>query len=110
MRKIGRGDGRSAENMTMPMHEEPLVGATYENPEGRTFKVTAFDEDEGTLQVMYEDDSTETIDLDAWYDMDLEMIDDGEEDDEDEDLDVEEADDEVDLDDEDDDDLDEDEQ
>jgi len=97
----------------MPMHEEPLVGATYENPEERTFKVTAFDQDEATVTVEYADGSVETLDLDNWYDMDLEMIDDGEEDDEeddeDEDLDSEEADDEDDLD-EDDDDPDEDEQ
>lgn len=94
----------------MPMHEEPVVGATYENPEERTFKVTAFDEDEATVTVEYADGSIETLDLDNWYDMDLEMIDDGEEDDEDDDLDIEEADDEDDLDEDEDDDLDEDEQ
>lgn len=94
----------------MPMHEEPLVGATYENPEERTFKVTAFDQDEATVTVEYADGSVETLDLDNWYDMDLEMTDDGEEDDEDEDLDGEEADDEDDLDEDEDDDLDEDEQ
>lgn len=93
----------------MPMHEEPLVGATYENPEERTFKVTAFDEDEATVTVEYADGSVETLDLDNWYDMDLEMIDDGEEDDED-DLEPEEDDDEVGLDEDEDDDLDEDEQ
>ncbi len=93
----------------MPMHEEPLIGATYENPEERTFKVTAFDQDEATVTVEYADGSVETLDLDNWYDMDLEMIDDGEEDDEDDDLELEEDDDdEVDLDE--DDDLDEDEQ
>ncbi len=92
----------------MPMHEEPLIGATYENPEERTFKVTAFDQDEATVTVEYADGSIETLDLDNWYDMDLEMIDDGEEDDEDDDLELEEDDDEVDLDE--DDDLDEDEQ
>lgn len=94
----------------MPMHEEPVVGATYENPEERAFKVTAFDEDEATVTVEYADGSVETLDLDNWYDMDLEMIDDGEEDDEDDDLDIEEADDEDDLDEDEDDDLDEDEQ
>ncbi len=94
----------------MPMHEEPLVGATYENPEERTFKVTAFDQDEATVTVEYADGSVETLDLDNWYDMDLEMIDDGEEDDEDDDLELEEDDDEVELDEDEDDDLDEDEQ
>ncbi len=90
----------------MPMHEEPSVGATYENPEGRTFKVTAFDEDEATVQVEYADGSIETLDLDNWYDMDLEMIDDGEEADEDEDEEVEveeEEDEDLDLDDDEDD-------
>ena len=87
----------------MPMHEEPLVGATYENPEERTFKVTAFDQDEATVTVEYADGSVETLDLDNWYDMDLEMIDDGEEADEDEEVEVEEEEDEdLDLDDDDD--------
>ncbi|MEK6550478.1 MAG: DUF6763 family protein [Pseudomonadota bacterium] len=85
----------------MPMHEEPQVGATYQNPEGRTFKVTAFDEDETTVQVEYADASVEILDLDNWYDMDLEMIDDGEETDEDEELEDEEEEDDDDLDDDD---------
>lgn len=84
----------------MPMEEEPIVGAVYEDTEGRTFEVVGFDEDEGTVKLTYEDGASEEIDIDAWYEMDLEMI----EVDEDEDDDTDEE-----YEDEDDDDFDEDE-
>ncbi len=75
----------------MPMDAEPLVGATYEDSEGRTFQVVDFDENEATVKLRYEDESVEEIDLDAWYEMDVEMISSPEEEeDEDEDGDYEE--------------------
>lgn len=66
----------------MPMYEEPVVGALYEDREedGRTFEVTAFDENDGTIQVQYGDGTTEEIDLDDWYGMDLEQLESDEED------------------------------
>ncbi len=90
----------------MPMHEEPVVGAFYENLEedGRTFEVLAFDENEGTIEVQYKDGTTGEIDLDDWYGMDLEQL---ESDDEDDDVDDEEVDDDTDEDDDEDEDLDE---
>jgi len=58
----------------MPMDLEPLVGAVYEDSEGRSFQVVGFDENEATVKLRYDDESVEEIDLDAWYEMDLEMI------------------------------------
>ena len=58
----------------MPMHEEPLVGAVYEDGDGKKFEVIAFDENIGTLDVQYVDGTTHEIDLDDWYGMDLEKV------------------------------------
>lgn len=74
----------------MPMEEDPEVGAVYEDAEGKTFEVRAFDENEGTVQLEYADGTLETIDLDAWYELDLTMLEsadeESEEDDTDEDI------------------------
>ncbi|UCH52487.1 MAG: hypothetical protein JSW09_07670 [Pseudomonadota bacterium] len=80
----------------MPMHEDPEVGAVYQDADGKTFEVRAFDENEGTIDVEYPDGSVETIELDAWYEMDLTQVESADEE-EDEDL---EADYDEDLDDE----------
>ena len=58
----------------MPIEEEPIVGAVYENEEGRSFEVISFDEDLGTIEVQYEDETVEEIDLDAWYEMELKRV------------------------------------
>ena len=91
----------------MPMHEEPVVGAFYENLEedGRTFEVTAFDENDGTIEIQYSDGSTDEIDLDDWYGMDLEQLESDEDEDEEDDIDDSDT-----TDDDDDTDLDEDEE
>src|SRR5215210_3408338 len=98
----------------MPIEEEPIVGATYEDEEGRSFAVISFDEDEGTIEVKFEDETVNEIDLDAWYEMELKRIatpkdeDDEEEDDieeedeDDDDFDDDEDDEDDDLDDDDD--------
>lgn len=93
----------------MPMHEEPVVGAFYEDLEedGRTFEVLAFDENDGTIEIQYSDGTTDEIDLDDWYGMDLEQLE-SDEDDEDDADDSDTSDDDTDLDD--DDELDEDEE
>lgn len=66
----------------MPMYEEPVVGAFYEDLEedGRKFEVIAFDENDGTIEVQYSDGTTDEIDLDDWYGMDLEQLESGEDD------------------------------
>jgi hypothetical protein len=58
----------------MPIEEEPVVGAVYENEEGRSFEVIAFDVDEGTIEVQYEDETMNEIDIDAWYEMELKRV------------------------------------
>jgi hypothetical protein len=58
----------------MPIEEEPIVGAVYENDEGRTFEVIAFDEDDGEIKVRYEDESVKALDIDDWYEMELTRI------------------------------------
>ena len=68
----------------MPMEEDPEVGAVYEDAEGRTFEVRAFDENEGTVQLEYADGTLETIDLDTWYELDLTLLESAEESEEDE--------------------------
>lgn len=78
----------------MPMYEEPVVGAFYEDrgEDGRTFEVTAFDENDGTIEIQYSDGTTDEIDLDDWYGMDLEQLESDEEEDETDDADDSEAD------------------
>ena len=58
----------------MPIEEEPIVGATYEDEEGRSFKVTSFDEDEGAIEIQFEDETVNEMDLDAWYEMELKRV------------------------------------
>lgn len=89
----------------MPMQEDPVVGAVYEDPDGLTFEVTDFDEDEGAIEVRYDDGSVDEIDIDTWYEMELRRLEGDDEDDEEErparaDDDDEEEDDEDDYDDE----------
>ena len=101
---------------------EPVKGQWYENvEEDETFRVLSVDEDADLVEIEYLDGDIEEIDVEAWHEMDLEMIEepegwsdsDEDEDDEDEeeeeDEDDEDDDDWDDDDDEDDDDLDEDE-
>lgn len=65
----------------MPMYEEPVVGAFYEDEDGRSFEVIAFDENDGSIEIQYGDSTTEEIDLDDWYGLDLERLESDEEDD-----------------------------
>jgi hypothetical protein len=96
----------------MPMYEEPVVGAFYEDREedGRTFEVTAFDENDGTIEIQYGDGTTDEIDLDDWYGMDLEQLESDEDEDEEDDVDDSDETDDDDTDVDEDEDLDEDEE
>lgn len=58
----------------MPIEEEPIVGAVYEDEEGRTFEVVSFDEDDGTIKVRHEDESVKELDIDDWYEMEIKCI------------------------------------
>ena len=90
---------------------EPTSGQWYENlEEEEQFRVLSVDEDSELVEIEYLDGDIEEIDLEAWHEMDLEMIQEPEgwsDADEDEDEDEEEEDEDEDED-EDDDDWDED--
>lgn len=58
----------------MPMEKEPVLGAFYEDPEGVSFEVLDFDEDDGVIEVRYSDGLVSEIDLDAWFEMDLKLL------------------------------------
>lgn len=58
----------------MPIAEDPMIGAVYEDPDGLAFKVIAVDEDEGTIEISYADGAVGEIDADAWYEMDLRRL------------------------------------
>lgn len=64
--------GRSECN-TMAIEIDPIVGNWYENLEkGLKFEVVAVDEDEGLVEVQYFDGDIEEIDLETWYDLEIE--------------------------------------
>jgi hypothetical protein len=50
---------------------EPIVGDWY-SYRGRDFTVVDVDEDEGIVEIQYASGAVQQIDLNAWYDMDLE--------------------------------------
>jgi hypothetical protein len=50
---------------------EPIVGDWY-SFRGRDFTVVDVDEDEGIVEIQYASGAVQQIDLNAWYDMDLE--------------------------------------
>ena len=58
----------------MPMEEEPVVGAMYEDEDGLAFEVLSFDEDDGIIEVQYEDGEVSEIDIDSWYELDLQKL------------------------------------
>jgi hypothetical protein len=76
----------------MPMEEEPVVGAIYEDPDGLAFEVVSFDEDDGTIEVQYEDGEVGEIDIDAWYEMELQQLRSADSDEEEEEVEPEKAD------------------
>lgn len=53
---------------------DPVVGNWYRDQEAdRTFEVVAIDEDEGTVAIQYFEAEVEELDIDSWYDQDLEL-------------------------------------
>lgn len=92
---------------------EPTPGQWYENvEEEESFRVLSVDEDSELIEIEYLDADIEEIDLEAWHEMDLELIEEpegwSEPEDDDDDEDEEEDDDDEDEDDDDDDDWDDD--
>jgi len=59
----------------MPVEVEPVVAQWYRHlDKGQQFQVTAFDEDEGTVEIQYFDGSIEELDLDEWHELKIEPI------------------------------------
>ncbi|OOZ40833.1 hypothetical protein BOW53_06365 [Solemya pervernicosa gill symbiont] len=53
---------------------EPKVGEWYKYSEtGKLFEVVAFDEDEGAIEIQHLDGEVEELDLEIWFEVDLEM-------------------------------------
>ncbi len=59
----------------MPIDQEPKVNQWYRHlDKGQQFQVTAIDEEDSTVEIQYFDGDVEEIDLDGWYDLDIEPI------------------------------------
>ncbi|MFA7095454.1 MAG: DUF6763 family protein [Gammaproteobacteria bacterium] len=59
----------------MPTDVDPIVGNWYRDLErDERFEVVAVDEDEGVVEVQYFEGEVEELDVDTWYEMDLEVI------------------------------------
>ena len=57
----------------MASNVDPIVGNWYQRQDkGREFEVVAFDEEEGAVEIQYFDGDVEHVDIDSWYDWDLE--------------------------------------
>lgn len=54
---------------------EPVISQWYRHlDKGQQFYVTAYDEDEGTVEIQHFDGDVEEMDLDDWRELDLEAI------------------------------------
>jgi hypothetical protein len=59
--------------VTIP--RKPKIDNWYEDAEdGRSFRIVAIDEDDGTIEVQYFDGDVEEFDTDTWYQMDLTRV------------------------------------
>lgn len=58
----------------MPAEDAPVVSQWYRAQDKGEFQVTSIDEDEGTVTLQNLDGDSEEIDIDAWYEMDVEAI------------------------------------
>lgn len=59
----------------MPHENSPIVGDWYRNLQDElAFEIVAIDEDMGTVGIQYYEGEVEELDLDTWYDLELESI------------------------------------
>jgi hypothetical protein len=59
----------------MTSEADPIIDAWYHYPEkAQKFKVTALDEHAATVEIQYFDGSLDELDLDSWYELDVERI------------------------------------
>lgn len=54
---------------------DPIIGSWYRNQEtGNDFEVVAADEDGQIIEIQYFDGELEELDMDAWYELPIELI------------------------------------
>ena len=58
----------------MTMLNEPTVGDWYRDTEDKIFEIVALDTDTNTIEIQYFDGAVEDIDIDDWYEMELESV------------------------------------
>jgi hypothetical protein len=59
----------------MATDADPVVGHWYRHlDKGQKFEVVAVDEDRGTVEVQHFDGDVEEIDIDTWYQQEIELI------------------------------------
>lgn len=51
---------------------EPRIGDWYRTVAGENFEIVALDPDDETLEIQYFDGTVEEIDLDTWYELEIE--------------------------------------
>lgn len=59
----------------MAKADEPIEGNWYELPSGEIFTVVTVDEDDGMVEIQYDDATLEEIELDSWEDLGADPID-----------------------------------
>jgi hypothetical protein len=50
----------------------PRVGAWYKDAGGELFEVVALDDDDATVEIQHFDGTVEELDMDAWFDSEIE--------------------------------------
>lgn len=59
----------------MSIEQEPIVNQWYRHlDKGHRFQVTAIDEDGNTVEIQHFDGDVEELDLDEWYELEVEPI------------------------------------
>lgn len=58
----------------MATDSDPVVGNWYQHlDKGQKFEVVAIDEDQGLVEIQHFDGDLEEIDIDEWYELDIEL-------------------------------------
>lgn len=69
----GERGGFAPWEVTMSHDFEPLVGHWFRHlDKGQAFEVVAFDESQAMVEIQHYDGDVEELDLDSWYEMDIE--------------------------------------
>lgn len=58
----------------MATEYEPRIGDWYRTASGDNFEIVALDPDDETLEIQYFDGTVEELDLDTWYELDVDAI------------------------------------